>query len=38
MNEVSEDPGLASYPDGYVFTEGQMLQPFYRSNACAAGG
>ena len=31
MNEVSEDPGLASYPNGYVFTEGQMLEPFYEA-------
>ena len=31
MNEVSEDPGLASYPNGYVFIEGQMLQPFYEA-------
>ena len=31
MNEVSEDPGLASYPNGYVFVEGQMLEPFYEA-------
>ena len=31
MNEVSEDPGLASYPNGYVFAEGQMLEPFYEA-------
>ena len=31
MNEVSEDPGLASYPNGYIFVEGQMLQPFYEA-------
>ena len=31
MNEVSEDPGLTSYPNGYVFTEGQMLEPFYEA-------
>lgn len=28
MNEYSEDPGLASYPDGYVFTTGEMVQEF----------
>ena len=28
MNEYSEDPGLASYPDGYYFTTGQMYQEF----------
>ena len=31
MNEVSEDPGLESYPNGYVFVEGQMLEPFYEA-------
>lgn len=29
MNEVSEDAGLAGNPDGYIFTEGEMVQPFY---------
>lgn len=38
MNEVSEDPGLASYPDGYVFTEGQMLQPFYEATLALQEG
>lgn len=28
MNENSEDPGLASYPNGYCFTSGQMLEAF----------
>lgn len=28
MNQYSEDTGLASYPDGYVFTEGQMVDSF----------
>lgn len=28
MNEYSEDPGLASYPDGYTFTDGQMVPEF----------
>lgn len=28
MNEHSEDTGLASNPDGYVFTAGQMVEEF----------
>jgi hypothetical protein len=28
MNEYSEDGGLASYPNGYVFREGDMVQEF----------
>lgn len=28
MNEYSEDPGLANNPDGYVFTDNQMVQEF----------
>lgn len=30
MKEYSEDPGLESNPDGYIFTEGQMVDPFYQ--------
>lgn len=33
MNENSEDPGLASYPDGYCFTSGQMYEVF--ETACS---
>lgn len=29
MNEYSEDPGLAGNPDGYIFTEGDMVTSFY---------
>ena len=28
MNEYSEDTGLASYPDGYTFTAGEMVEAF----------
>ncbi len=28
MNELSEDPGLASYPDGYTFGKGEMVEAF----------
>lgn len=28
MHEYSEDPGLASYPDGYTFTAGEMVPEF----------
>ena len=28
MNEYSEDPGLSSYPDGYVASPGDMVEEF----------
>ena len=28
MNEYSEDSGLVSYPDGYTFTDGTMVEEF----------
>lgn len=28
MQEYCEDPGIQNAPDGYVFTEGQMVEPF----------
>ena len=28
MNQYSEDTGLATNPDGYVFTSGEMVEPF----------
>ena len=28
MKQYSEDPGLANYPDGYTFTDGQMVPEF----------
>ncbi len=31
MNEYSEDPGLASYPDGYTFAEGEFVEEFYNA-------
>jgi foldase protein PrsA len=31
MNAESEDPGLAQYPDGYVFTQGEMVPEFYNA-------
>ena len=31
MNEYSEDPGIQQQPDGYVFTEGEMVQEFYEA-------
>lgn len=27
--EYNEDPGMAANPDGYFFTEGEMVEPFY---------
>ena len=29
MNEYSEDTGLESYPDGYTYQEGEMVDEFY---------
>ena len=29
MQENSEDPGLSGNPDGYIFTEGEMVTAFY---------
>ena len=28
MNQYSEDSGLAAYPDGYIFSEGEMVPEF----------
>lgn len=33
MNEQSEDPGLAAYPNGYVFTSGEMYEEFENGTA-----
>ena len=33
MNAESEDPGLATYPDGYVFTSGEMYEEFENGTA-----
>ncbi len=33
MNAESEDPGLAYYPDGYVFTSGEMYEEFENGTA-----
>jgi parvulin-like peptidyl-prolyl isomerase len=38
MNEYSEDTGLSSNPDGYVFTEGDMVTEFYDGTAALAVG
>ena len=31
ITNLSEDPGSASQPDGYIFTEGDMVTPFYEA-------
>lgn len=31
MNEYSEDTGLESYPDGYTFQDGEMVDEFYQA-------
>lgn len=38
MNEYSEDPGLAGNPDGYIFTEGDMVTEFYDGAKALAEG
>lgn len=30
IKEYNEDPGMEMYPDGYVFTEGDMVDEFYQ--------
>ena len=30
--QYGEDPGMAGYPDGYVFTEGDMVPEFYEGS------
>ena len=31
MNELSEDPGLSMYPEGYTFGKGEMVEPFEKA-------
>ena len=38
MNEYSEDPGLSGNPDGYIFTEGEMVTEFYDGAKALAEG
>lgn len=38
MNEFSEDTGLAAYPDGYYFQEGDMVPEFYEGTLALAPG
>ena len=38
MNEFSEDTGLAAYPDGYYFQEGEMVPEFYEGTLALAPG
>lgn len=38
MHEYSEDTGLASNPDGYIFTQGEMVDEFYQAAAALAEG
>ncbi|MBR5502714.1 MAG: peptidylprolyl isomerase [Oscillospiraceae bacterium] len=38
MHEFSEDPGLAEYPNGYTFGEGEMVDQFYEGTAALAIG
>ena len=38
MNEYSEDTGLPGNPDGYIFTEGDMVDEFYEGAKALAEG
>lgn len=39
IKEYNEDPGMESSPDGYVFTEGEMVDAFYQgTKALEIGG
>ncbi len=39
IKEYNEDPGMESSPDGYVFTEGEMVDAFYQgTKALEVGG
>lgn len=39
IKEYNEDPGMESSPDGYVFTEGEMVDEFYQgTKALEVGG
>ena len=31
IEEYGEDPGMVQYPDGYVFTKGEMVEPFEKA-------
>ena len=31
IKEYGEDPGMEQYPDGYVFTRGEMVEPFEKA-------
>ena len=36
ITELGEDPGMASNPDGYVFTDGEMIPEFYEGTKALA--
>lgn len=38
MNEYSEDPGLSTNPDGYVFTQGEMVPEFEQATESVSAG
>ncbi len=38
MNEYTEDPGIAVYPDGYTFTTGEMVDEFYNGTVALEVG
>ena len=38
INQYNEDPGMDSNPDGYVFTYGQMVEPFEKATFALSDG
>lgn len=38
IKEYNEDPGMEMYPDGYVFTEGDMVDEFYQGTKALEPG
>lgn len=38
IKEYGEDPGMESSPDGYVFTEGEMVDEFYQGTKALKAG
>ncbi len=38
IEQYGEDPGMAQQPDGYIFTEGEMVDEFYQGTKALAAG
>lgn len=38
IEQYGQDPGMAQQPDGYIFTEGEMVDEFYQGTKALAAG